>query len=274
MSRYDPDWIRGHYDKLGEDEWHRWDRTPADGVKLHIHCHYLRQHIKSGDRVLDLGAGPGRFTQVLADLGVKVVVADISPVQLDLNRENAHKYSFESTVENWVEIDMCDMGAFEDGEFDAVLCYGGPMSYIFEKRDAALKEILRVLKRSGVALLGVISLWGSARENLIAVLEIPTEENKNIIQTGDHHPDTHKGCLHRCHLFRAKELREFLEKHSCEVLSMSASNCLSVAKWEGLDEVQKDPEKWKELLRMELEASSEPGSLDMGTHLIAVVRKP
>lgn len=162
MGRYDPDWVREYYDESGEDEWHRWNRTAADAVKLHIHCHYLKQYIQSGDRVLDVGAGPGRFTQVLADLGARIVVADISPVQLDLNRKNARKFAFESAVENWINVDMCDLGAFDDGEFDAIVCYGGPLSYAFEKRDIPLEEILRVLRRSGIALLGVISLWGSA----------------------------------------------------------------------------------------------------------------
>jgi hypothetical protein len=32
-------------------------------------------------------------------------------------------------------------------------------------------------------------------------------------------------------------------------------------------------EKWGELLRMELEACAEEGSLNMGTHLIGVARK-
>ena len=31
---------------------------------------------------------------------------------------------------------------------------------------------------------------------------------------------------------------------------------------------------WRQLLEMEIEACREPGCLDMGTHIIAVVRKP
>jgi hypothetical protein len=40
-----------------------------------------------------------------------------------------------------------------------------------------------------------------------------------------------------------------------------------------LKEIKHDAEKWKELLRMEIEACTETGCLNMGTHLIAVVRK-
>jgi hypothetical protein len=42
---------------------------------------------------------------------------------------------------------------------------------------------------------------------------------------------------------------------------------------EALVDVRKDERKWQELLRMELEACREDGCLDLGTHIIAVVRK-
>lgn len=78
---------------------------------------------------------------------------------------------------------------------------------------------------------------------------------------------------HHCHLFRAQELAEFLEKNQTQVLAISASNCLSAAWGERLLEIRQDAAKWQELLRMELEASKQPGCLDMGTHIIAAIEK-
>jgi hypothetical protein len=75
-------------------------------------------------------------------------------------------------------------------------------------------------------------------------------------------------------MFRSEELKGLFREHGCEVLDMSASNTLSAAWQDRLLDVQQDTQKWGELLRLELEASREPGGLDMGTHLIAVVRKP
>ena len=77
---------------------------------------------------------------------------------------------------------------------------------------------------------------------------------------------------HRCHLFRAAELQRLLADHGLEVLDMAASNCLSTG-WE-LTATRQDPERWAELLHLELEATREAGCLDMGSHLIAVVRTP
>jgi len=75
------------------------------------------------------------------------------------------------------------------------------------------------------------------------------------------------------HLFRAGKLREWLTQAKMRVVAMSASNCLSLGWNEQLKEVRPDDEKWQELLRMELEACAEEGSLNMGTHIIAVAEK-
>ena len=75
------------------------------------------------------------------------------------------------------------------------------------------------------------------------------------------------------HLFRATELRQWLEFSGARVLELSASNCLSLLWEQKLEQIKLDREKWHELLRMEIEACAEEGCLNMGTHTIAVARK-
>ena len=270
---YDPDFIARYFDDFGEREWTRLVNTPADEIKLYVHSHYLELYVEQGMHVLDLGAGAGRFTQVLAKLGASVVVADISPRQVELNKQFAHELNFEHAIQDWVQLDMCDMKVFADHTFDAVVCYGNPLGYVFEKRNDAFREVLRVLKPDGKAFLSVSSLWGSAHELLPAVLSISSEQNAEILRTGDLYFDSSEGLRHRCHMFRAQEFREFLEDHGVEILSLSASNCLSGVWGEQLREIRVDPARWNELLNMELEATQQPGCLDMGTHLLAVVGK-
>ena len=274
MNRYDEKWVRTYYDQYGQNEWHRWEKSPADEVKLHVHHHYLRKHIRRGSRVLEMGAGAGRFTQLLAARGARIVVADISPGQLRLNRLNGRRLGYGNRVEKWLRLDMCRMNRLPDETFDAVVCYGGPLSYAFERREAALRELVRVLKPSGTLLVSVMSLWGAVHQFLPTVMDLPPEEHRPIIQTGDLHPDHYKACTHRCHMFRAAELRDFLEVGGAvDILSLSASNCLSAAWGAEMQAIRGQPRKWKELLRLELEACREPGCLDMGTHIIAAVRK-
>ncbi len=134
VQRYDPEWVSGYYGAYGDREWHRWEGYPTMEVKRHVHRHYLEQYIREGDYVLEVGAGAGRFTQIFAELGARGLVVDISRVQLELNRQHAQESGFEHAVQDMLEVDMCDMGALEDETFDAIVCYGGPLSYAFEKR--------------------------------------------------------------------------------------------------------------------------------------------
>ena len=268
MPEYSRAQVAGYFDELGLGEWDRLVKTPVAEVKLHIHAHYLQAHVPARGRVLEIGAGPGRFTQMLAELDCRVVVGDISPVQLALNRQQASELGFAAAVENWLLMDICDMSVLPDESFDAVVAYGGPLSYVFEQRGAALDESIRVTKRGGTILLGVMSLWGSAHALLPEIWGLPVELNRKVIETGDNVEGKH-----RCHLFRADELRSLLDRPELMLLAMSASNCLSTHFEESLVAIRHDEAHWNDLLQMELEACREPGCLDMGTHIIAVVRR-
>lgn len=272
-SQYNADAISRFFDAYGVREWERLVQDPNTEVSLHVHNHYLAKYIEPGQRVLEIGAGAGRFTQYLAQLGTRIVVADISPGQLALNKQHARHYGYSQAIEAWVQLDMCDMSMFTGGAFDRVVAYGGPLSYVLDQRDRALAECTRVLKRRGLLLLSVISLWGSAHRQLLAVLETPAEINRRITDTGDIGPGMFEGREQHFHMFRAQELRQWLEGAGLEIVALSASDCLSTAWGDRLGEVRKDAQKWNELLRMEVEACAEAGSLDMGMHTIAVVRE-
>lgn len=264
-----------HFDTFGICEWQRLEKAPADEVSLYLHTHYLYQYVSPSNYVLEVGAGAGRFTQVLANRGARVLVADISSRQLEINKRLSLEYGFASSVEDWRQTDVCDLSQVETGTFDCVVAYGGPFSYVLDRRDVALHESLRILQPGGTLLLSVMSLWGSAHRCLEGTLAIPAKINQRITQSGDLSPITfpeRKGNF--MHLFRATELRQWLERAGALIVKLSASNCLSLTWDETLKQIRADSEKWAELLRMELEACADDGCLNMGTHIIAVAKKP
>jgi SAM-dependent methyltransferase len=273
-ERYDPAWVAAFYDKYADKEWSRWDRDAVQAVRFYVHVHYLRQWVKPGMRVLEAGAASGRFTQVLAELGANVTVLDLSPGQLELNRANAAEHAFEEAVEDRVLADICDLSRFKDASFDAVVCYGGPLSYVFDARDKALAELLRVAKAGAPVLMSVMSNWGTHKEYLYDIMHGGSAQQiAAVVATGDLHPDTWPVETHRCHMFKADELKAFIQKAGAQVAAISASNALSTAHQAGLDGLRKDRKRWQSLLDMELQACASPGCLDLGTHLIAVACK-
>ena len=275
MSDYDADWVRRYFDDYGMKEWRRWDESPVERVKFFVHRHYVEESVARGDRVLEIGAGAGRFTRELARWTDRIVVADISSGQLRLNRDNAERLGFASSVEQWVECDACHLeGVFADDAFDTIVCIGGLLSYVFDARDAALRELIRVVRPGGSLLFGVMSLWGTVHQYLPGVLAIDPEANRAILDSGDLTPERVGTDQHYCHMFHAAELRSFLESAGLEITDISASNCLATNWTEMLAQVPEDDPIWAHLIEMEIEAGSKPGCLDMGTHLIALCRVP
>ena len=268
---YDPGAVAAYFDAFGAREWSRLVETPAEEVKLHVHAQMLRARVRPGDNVLDLGAGAGRFTQVLVELGATVTVADISDVQLALNREHAERLGFARGVRAWHRMDACDLSSLGDAAFDVVVCYGGPLSYVMDRRADAVGEMRRVLRPGGWLLASVMSLWGTIHEALPGVMRVDAATNARIVATGDLPAGV--GSHQPCHLFRADELRALLEAGGFAVDVLSASNALSTAWRDALADIRASPGRWEALLRTEVEACASPGCADMGSHLIAAAKR-
>jgi SAM-dependent methyltransferase len=244
-------------------------------VSFHVHRHYLERFVRPGDRVLEVGAGAGRFTVELARLGSRVTVVDISPEQLRLNEEHVAEAGLEDGVEARYLADVLDLSRFEDRAFDAAVCYGGPLSWVLDGVDRALDELLRVTKAGGHVLLGVMSRFGTLQAFLAAAAEeieaYGLEEMQDIVDSG-YLPDNHS-TLGPMHLYTWAELRALLERHQCDIVVASAANFLSI----GNDEtcecwIRDDPAMWKRFLAWEVASCTRPRAIDGGTHIVAVVR--
>jgi SAM-dependent methyltransferase len=175
-----------------------------------------------------------------------------------------------------VPLDITDLSLFPDRNFDGVVCYGGPLSYVFDRADDALAEMLRVTRPGGNVLLSVMSLAGATRRFLGAIFdlyrEVGGEEVRRVVDTGDQHGVTAPGG-HYCRMYLWEELKALLERHPCEVVAASAANFLSVQNEAVLEEVQRDPVFWETLLEWETRFCEQSSVLDAGTHMIVAVRR-
>jgi ubiquinone/menaquinone biosynthesis C-methylase UbiE len=261
--------MRDFYNELGDAEWSRLEDTPRGRVSFEVHRRFLFRFVEPGSRVLEIGAGPGRFTMEIAALGATVVVTDISPVQLELNQVRVGSSTFEGSVESRELLDVCDTTRFDDGEFDAVVAYGGPLSYAFEKVDVALEGLLRITRPGGTIVASVMSTLGSWRFFLAGVIEdskrAGEDANDKVLETGDLR---HFGTRHVCQMYRSREIAEMVSRNGGRLLAMSASNWASLQDPQILEDLERDADPWRRFLGHEVAACGEPGALDGGTHIL------
>lgn len=269
---YDAQTIANFFNDYGEKEWNRLTATPSDQVSFYIHTHYLQKFVKAGDSVLEAGAGAGRFTIELAKLGANITVGDISKVQLELNEKYVKEAGLEDQVKEYVELDITNLKNFNDHSFDAVVCYGGPISYVLDKGEQAISELLRVTKPKGYLFVSVMSLLGVTRSLFENVTEIETYPEVLTRVNRDGMLDDKLGHT-PLKMYRYSELRKLLQTLPCKFVAASAANYLSLGRDEFLRTHLQNEELRKNFLTWELDYCAEEGAIDGGSHMIAVVQK-
>ena len=279
MVSYNADNTRNFYDAYGSIEWDRLEATAYGRLKAIIHSDFIGRYVASGDRVLDAGSGPGRFSIAAAERGARVTVLDLSLSQLQIAEEKIGQAGLMENVKGFVHGDITDLSRFTDGCFDAVICYGGALSYVRERRHEAAAELVRVVRPGGTILISVMSRYGASL-NLVRRPSIPLLKDAEgwnvwgVVEDGDldGFPSVQVNMRHPpMHLFTSGELRDFLP--GCDVLEIAGSNVTSSEGSTSLEEVSEDDDAWSTAIKLERELNGRPGLVDTGSHIIMAARR-
>ena len=275
---YDPARVQARYGVQAEAEWARLEATPRGKLMYEAQRQVILRHVQPGDAVLEVGAGPGRFTKDLAELAGYLVVTDLTPEQLAFNRAKMTELGLAERIAEWREADICNLSAFADECFDAVVCIGGPFNYLFEREEDAFREMLRVLHPGGVLLLGLMCLPGAAhmffKETLDEFDALGLEAARWILETGlqdgVRYPITYN---HLVHLMTRNDVLALCRAHGAEVAAEYCGGFLATVDQAQLERAYANPALWQLLVAAELRWCASPGLAEAGDHLVMVVRK-
>jgi len=108
---------------------------------------YIEKYLKSGDRVLEIGAGTGRYSHALARQGYNVDAVELVEHNIEIFRKNTLANENISVVQG----NALDLSAFPDNQYDITLLLG-PLYHLYSKEDKqqAIREAIRVTKHGGV----------------------------------------------------------------------------------------------------------------------------
>lgn len=136
--------IKEYYNNYDEDKrLSRKNRLPEYLITME----YIEKYLFEGAKVLEIGAGTGRYSIALADMGYDVTAVELVPHNIDIMKHKVkpnHKISI-------IEGNAVNLSFLDDNSFDIVLLLG-PMYHLFtdEDKHAAISEAIRVAKTGGV----------------------------------------------------------------------------------------------------------------------------
>ena len=145
------DIIINKYTEYDEDA--RLVRDRGHNVEYLTTMHYIQKFLKSGAKILEIGAATGRYSITLAKMGYDVTAVDLTPKHVEIMKSKSQGMdNFKCMV-----ADALDLSMIEDGAFDLVLNLG-PMYHLFNQYDKgkAVRETLRVAKKGGICMFAYI----------------------------------------------------------------------------------------------------------------------
>lgn len=148
--------VRTHYDTDPKKEWDRLQKRHP--YEKYITVHMMDRYIRPGDRILDIGGGPGHYSVHYAKQGHDVTLLDLSDGNVRFAKQKARQYGVKITA---LQGDAMDLSRFADATFDTVFLMG-PLYHLMseESRTRAVREAKRVLKPGGCLFCSFILMFG------------------------------------------------------------------------------------------------------------------
>ena len=257
------------YGELGIKEWLRLKADARARVVLHVHNRILWRFIRSGDCVLDVGCGPGRFTAELVRLGARVMAGDLSSPQISLARQAVRKVQG-----NGADIALFTATALPcgDASFDHTVCFGSVLSHLGDEAEAGLSELVRVTKAGGLVLISVQPTQNHYLAYIVdQVQKLGLEAVDRAMMRGEEPPEAGGIPWRR---FSYEEVEALAAALRCDVVEIRASNVMAtVENIPLLESIEQDERLWQAFLRWEEHLATMRGNTERGSHMIVVLRR-
>lgn len=142
------------YNQIDEDS--RLQRTRQGQLEYHMTMAYIHRFLKDKAKVLEIGAGTGRYSIALAKEGYDVTAVELVESNLAVLKENSKNIEHIQSYQG----DATDLSRFAEESFDLVLVLG-PMYHLYEPEEVekAIDEAIRVAKPGGVLLFAFLSMF-------------------------------------------------------------------------------------------------------------------
>ena len=154
--------ISGFYRQADEDT--RLQRSRHGRLEYLTTMALIHRWVNRGSRVLEVGAGTGRYSIALAREGMDVTAVELVKSHLDILKKRSEGLEGIRSFQG----DATDLGRFDDGTFDATLVLG-PMYHLYgtDEVSRAVDEAIRVTRPGGVLFFAFLSVYAIMYANYL-----------------------------------------------------------------------------------------------------------
>lgn len=165
--------IKQYYNNF--DEKNRLINDNSGKLEFEMTMKILKGYVNKKCKILDLGGGAGAYAFPLANMGNKVILADLSPKLI----EEARKQKDLEGEDNLISCDIenaIDL-SYKNGTFDVVLLFG-PLYHLLDEKERkkCVSEVNRVLKQGGLIFASFIPYLSGS----IAIIDRYFRHNEQI----------------------------------------------------------------------------------------------
>ena len=146
--------MQSFYGQADEDT--RLQRSRHGQLEYRTTMAYIHRYADKASKILEVGAGTGRYSIALAKEGMDVTAVELLDSNLTILRERAEGIGLLRSFQG----DATNLTRFADDSFDLTMVLG-PMYHLFEKEDVhkAIDEAIRVTKPGGTLLFAFMSVF-------------------------------------------------------------------------------------------------------------------
>ncbi|OAB44598.1 class I SAM-dependent methyltransferase [Paenibacillus glacialis] len=265
-----------YYNSFGDREWSRLDREP---LEFTVNWYYINKYLPATGRVLDNGAGPGKYAIALAQQGYQMTLTDLTPKLVELAKEKSREHGVETMFDGFHVADARDLSEFVDQSFDASLMLG-PMYHLQNEIDRriAVQELRRVTKCGSYVFVAFRSRTNHALASLRSPGQWKPNDNMNAIQEfmNDgifNHSD--EGRYTGAYFFNVEDINPFMESSGFQSINLIGSTNIGTL----LSEEQlsywkeKGHEEYAQLVDFLIQRAQDPSLLGISSHLLYIGRK-
>ncbi len=152
--------VRGFYTQYEEDD--RLERSVHGRLEFATTMNYIHRYANAGSKVLEVGAGTGRYSIALAKEGMDVTAIELVEENLQVLKTNSKGIESIHSFQG----DATNLERLEDDTFDVTLVLG-PLYHLYETDEInkAIDEAIRVTKPGGVVMFAFISVFAIIYSN-------------------------------------------------------------------------------------------------------------